>query len=170
VGNFYTDTIRKDPRFNSTVPIHDVNLLEPGTRLAVAALLADARSKGYDLRSTETYRSATLQQLYFEKHETELRHVGAHHWGLACDFVLFVDGVYQERGEDYAFLAQLAPKHGLISGITWGTPKIDHPFKDWDHVQRIPVFRQDALFNGDFYPPSLYDPHADSVEHGIHGL
>jgi hypothetical protein len=170
LSNFYLDVIRKDPRFSSTAPVHDVNLLEPGTRLAVAALLADAKSKGYDLRSTETYRSQALQEKYFDEGFTKLRRVGCHHWGVACDFALFVDGKYQEEAESYEFLANLAPKHGLISGWDWGMPKIQHSFKDADHVQRIPLARQNALFAGTWYPPSLYNPHTDSVELGVHGL
>lgn len=38
MGNFYTDAIRKDARFASLQPIHDLALLEPVTRSKVKAI------------------------------------------------------------------------------------------------------------------------------------
>ena len=40
--SFYTDVIKKDPRFNSTAVIKDVSLLEPGTRVAIAKKIGRA--------------------------------------------------------------------------------------------------------------------------------
>lgn len=170
MGNFFTDVIRKDPRFNSTECINDLALLEPGTRAAVQALIAEAASNGHDLRVTETYRSEARQQKLFAEHATELRKVGVHNYGLAADFALYIKGEYQTNAGPYEFLATLAPKHKLISGINWGTPHIKHGFQDTDHVQRIPVARQEVLFNNEWYPPSLYDPYEDAVELGVKGL
>lgn len=170
MGNFYEDVIKKDSRFASTECISDINLLEPGTRIAVQALIADAASQGKPLRVLETYRSQARQEMLYEKHLTELRKVGVHNYGLACDFAYEPEGKYDPKGEDYLFLVALCGKHGLISGVDWGTPHIEHSFRDYDHVQRCPVWRQNALFAGLWYPPPLYDPHVDSVEHGIKGL
>jgi hypothetical protein len=168
--NFYLDIIKHDPRFSSTERINDLALLEPGTRLAVQALIADAKSQGHDLRVTETYRSQARQEMLFSRHATELRKVGVHGYGLAADFALYIDGKYQTDAAPYSFIQRLAPKHGLVSGIDWGLPAIRHTFQDTDHVQRIPLFRQNTLFSGEWYPPSLYDPHADAVENGVRGL
>jgi lipoprotein NlpI len=44
MGNFYTDVIKKDSRFGSLKPIHDLALLEPVTRKA-ASTLAEASGK-----------------------------------------------------------------------------------------------------------------------------
>jgi hypothetical protein len=41
-GNFYTDVVRADHRFNSTSRVADPNLLEPTTRILVEAIIADA--------------------------------------------------------------------------------------------------------------------------------
>lgn len=170
MGNFYTDVLRKDSRFNSTEKIDDLALLEPGVRLAVEAIIADAKAARHDVFVLETYRSQARQRILFDQHLTELREVGVHGFGLACDIGLMTNGKYDPVGEHYEFLVPLAVRHGMVSGIDWGLPKLMHDFKDWDHVQRIPLFRQDALFAGTWFPPGIYDPHADSVSHNIKGL
>ena len=45
-----------------------------------------------------------------------------------------------------------------------------HSFRDMDHVQRIPVFRQHDMFAGAFYPATNYDPYQDMAAHGIAGM
>jgi hypothetical protein len=52
MGNFYTDAIRKDARFASLQPIHDLALLEPVTRSKVLAIIADAADAGIKLMPT----------------------------------------------------------------------------------------------------------------------
>ena len=52
MGNFYTDAIRKDARFASLQPIHDLALLEPVTRSKVLAIIADAAAAGIKLMPT----------------------------------------------------------------------------------------------------------------------
>lgn len=159
---FY-DTIRNSPYFDHDTVCKDLAMLEPGTRAAVIALMADAKSQNIDLRVLETYRSQTRQSALFAKRATQLRTVGCHGYGVACDFGVFVNGVYQPNDKAYQFLRQMARKHGLISGIDWGHA-VAKGFEDSDHVQRVPVWRQGALFNGSWYPPADgYDPYADSV-------
>ena len=170
MGNFYTDVIQKDPRFNSTERIEDPLLLEPGTRAAVQAIIADLQSLGHDARVLETYRSEARQHMLFEQHLTQLSKVGVHGFGLACDIALYVSDKYDPVGEHYVILVPLAQKHGMISGINWGLPNLPHSFKDYDHIQRIPLFRQNALFAGSWYPPTDYDPHADEIAAGVKGL
>jgi len=165
--SFYTDVIKKDNRFNSTQTIRDVSLLEPGTRAAVAKLIVLAHEAGHELKVGETYRSQARQLQCFKNGATQLRKVGCHGYGVACDLQMIVNGKYDPKGEDYAFFQDLCKKVGLISGIDWGTPNQKHTFHDWDHVQRVPVFRQNALFAGTWYPPVDYDPYADMKEHGI---
>jgi hypothetical protein len=151
MSNFYTDVIQKDGRFNSTAPCRDLMLLETATRDAVKAIIADAFNLGIDLIVTETYRSSQRQIMLFAQHATELRAVGVHHFGLACDFCKVVDGAASWAG-DWSFLRDLAVKHGLISGLDWGLPGVVHTFVDPDHVQACTRDQQLALFAGTWYP------------------
>ena len=161
MSNFYNTVIRNSKYFGRDVVCKDMAMLEPGTRAAVLALMADAKAEGVDLRVLETYRSQTRQSALFMEHATQLRVVGCHGYGVAADFGVFIDGRYQEKNGPYVFLKTLARKHGLISGQDWGHAK-EGSFVDSGHVQRVPVWRQNAMFGGSWYPPIAYDPYQDS--------
>lgn len=163
--SFYDTVLRNSPAFRSDAICKDPGLLEPGTRAAVLALIADAKAQNIDLRLLETYRSQTRQSALFAKHATQLRIVGCHGYGVAADLGLFVGGVYQTSDKPYGVLRTLARKHGLISGVDWGHA-VNHGFSDSDHVQRVPVWRQNAMFAGTWYPPENYNPYVDSVANG----
>ena len=65
MGNFYTDVIKKDPRFNGpdvNVVVCDMNLLEPGFRASVVQMQAMAKAAGHELKVAETYRSQARQE------------------------------------------------------------------------------------------------------------
>lgn len=160
MGNFYSGVLRNSPAFRSDAICKDPGMLEPGTRAAVLALTADAKAQNIDIRLLETYRSQTRQSALFMRHATQLRTVGCHGYGVAADFGVFINGKYQESNTPYLFLRQLARKHGLISGLDWGHAG---PLS-WDsgHVQRVPVWRQNAMFAGTWYPPENYSPYMDS--------
>lgn len=160
MGNFYTDVIQKSPYYESPNPVNVLELLEPVTRDAVQGIIAAGRAKGLDLRTRETYRSNVLQEHYFKIGTSHL-HVGVHHFGLACDIGLYVNGKFDEVGEHYKFMRNLAETHGLISGIDWGNPFVPHGWRDWDHVQRVALSRQNDLFAGRWYPDARYAPLAD---------
>ena len=164
MASFYDTVLRNSKAFRSDAVCKDLNMLEPGTRAAVVALMADAKAAGIDLRLLETYRSQTRQSTLFMRHATQLRTVGCHGYGVAADFGVFVRGVYQGNAKPYAFLRDAARRHGLVSGLDWGHFK-PGGFVDAGHVQRVPVWRQDALFGGQFYPPTTYDPYADSIKY-----
>ncbi len=149
--NFYTDVLQRDPRFNSTVRIDDLALLEPVTRAAVQAILAEAKTHGIDYMVFETFRSQARQQLLFNQGATRLRQVGVHHYGLACDIVIQVAGSPSWKG-DFTLLGTLAKAHGLVWGGDWGTAGAHPSFVDSDHVQRCTVSEQDQLFRGIWYP------------------
>lgn len=157
MSNFYTDVIQKDPRFNTVAQINDVMLLEPVTRAAVQAIIADAKQKGVNIIVGETYRSKPRQQLLFTKGVTKLKTVGVHHYGLACDLWITHNGQVDWRA-DYMILGPLAKAHKLIWGYDWGTPNQSHTFRDIDHVQRCTIADQSRLFAGSFYPDANYDP------------
>lgn len=163
MADFYTDIIRNSKAFRSDTVCKDMWMLEPGTRAAVLALMVDAKAQSIDIRLLETYRSQTRQSALFMRRATQLRVVGCHGYGVAADFGVFINGVYQGANKPYVFLRGLARKHGLISGQDWGHAK-EGGFVDSGHVQRVPVWRQSALFGGSWYPPAAgYDPYADSV-------
>ena len=128
--SFYTDVLQKDSRFHSTTPIRDPALLEPVTRAAVAAIIADAKAEGIELMILETYRSQELQQIYFTRGATQLRTVGVHHYGLACDLGIVVAGQVNWKA-DYSILGRLAAKHDLVWGGDWGDPADPHSFRDY---------------------------------------
>ncbi len=164
--SFYTDVLMKDPRFNSTNTINDVSLLEPGTRAAVAAIIADAKAMGHDLRVGETYRSQARQHQVFMAGASHLSKVGCHGYGIAADLQLFEGGQYVKDGGKYNFLLALCKKHGMVSGIDWGHTGKHNSQPDAGHVQRVPIWRQPALFSRSWYPPTTYDPWQDVQGHG----
>lgn len=154
MSNFYTDVITKDPRFNSTKVIDDINLLEPVTRQIVQTIVADAKAQGLNVKVYETYRSQARQTILFNEGVTRLRTVGVHHYGLACDIVRVVNGEPSWKG-DFSFLDELVRAHNLIWGGYW------HSFPDEYHVQRCSIKRQGALFRGEWYPGPDYNPYDD---------
>jgi hypothetical protein len=158
MGNFYTDTIEKDSRFDSTNRIADPALLEPSTKQRVEAIIDEAKSQGIELMIFETYRSQARQQQLFDQGATTLQDVGVHHYGLACDIVKCINGDPSWKG-DFSFLGTLAKKHGLIWGGDWGDPSKKHTFIDAVHVQRCSLEDQQDLFSGNWYPDQNYDPY-----------
>lgn len=162
-GNFYTDVIAKDARFQSLDRISDPNLLAPTTRAQAQAIIDDAKHLGIDLIMFETYRSKERQGALFDQGVTQLKQVGVHHYGLACDLVKRVSGEPSWKG-DYSFLGHLARQHGLVWGGDWGQPGVAHSFQDNDHVQRCTVGRQPSLFSGAWYPDATYDPYKDGAK------
>jgi hypothetical protein len=161
MGNFYTDVICQDARFDSVLRVGDASLLEPATRQLVENILSAAAHMGIEFMIYETYRSQNRQQELFNQGATTLRTVGVHHYGLACDIVRVVGGEPCWKG-DFSFLGQLAHSSGLIWGGDWGAPQIKHNFVDSVHVQRCTVSRQGDLFAGAWYPDETYNPYDDA--------
>src|SRR3954469_22766764 len=123
MGNFYTDIIKKDPRFKSLKAIHDMGLLEPVTRQLVQQIIADAAAQGIKLMAYETYRSQERQAQLFAQGATKLKTVGTHHYGISCDLVKDVGGEPSWKG-DFKFLGHAAayeisqvpdPRHGDVA-------------------------------------------------------
>jgi hypothetical protein len=74
----------------------------------------------------------------FALRATQLRTVGVHHYGLACNLVKDVSGSPSWKG-DFKFLGKLAKKYQLIWGGDWGKPKVRTRFPDNVHLQRCAV-------------------------------
>lgn len=160
MGTFYQDVIQRDPRFNSVDCISAIDLLEPTVRTKVQSIIADAKAHGFDCMVFETYRSQARQKQLFDQGATELKKVGVHHYGLACDIVKSVNGQPSWKG-DFSLLGRLAKQYGLIWGGDWGRPDLPHSFVDEVHVQWCSLNRQAALFRGEWYPVAGYDPYAN---------
>jgi D-alanyl-D-alanine carboxypeptidase-like protein len=157
MGTFYTDVIEQDPRFTSVARVSDPELLEPITRQLVEGIIADAQQQGIELMIFETYRSQERQEQLFLQGATQLRQVGVHHFGLACDIVKSINGDPSWKG-DFSIVGQLAQSAGLVWGGNWGNPNIHHTFIDQPHVQRCTIARQASLIAGSWYPDDLYNP------------
>jgi hypothetical protein len=147
---FYTSIICKDARFNSIELCKDTALLEPNTRRKVAAIIADAKAAGHVLAVIETYRSEARQEQLFQNGATQLKQVGCHHYGVACDLGFLKPDGSVNWDANYSVLAELAKNHNLVSGFNW-------KFKDSDHVQNCAVSDQPVLFAGTFYPDEVYN-------------
>ena len=160
MGNFFTDVIQRDPRFNSPNRVADVGLLEPKMRLLVQQIVDAAGHMGIAIMVYETYRSQARQQQLFNNGATRLRTVGVHQYGLACDIVRSIGNEPSWKG-DFSFLGQLAHSSGLVWGGDWGDPDITHSFVDAVHVQRCSIARQPVLFAGNWYPDDEYNPYTD---------
>lgn len=151
MGNFYTDVIQKHPLFNSKERVSQWTMLEPETRKRVAGIITDAEDMGFELTWFETYRSQERQEQLFLQGATQLKNVGVHHYGLACDLVRLINGELVFKG-DYSFVGELASRHGLLWGGSWAH------MKDSFHVQRCSISKQPLLFSGAWYPDDAYDP------------
>ena len=160
MGNFYTDVIAKDLRFDASALVSDLGLLEPDFRTRVLALVEHAGHLGVHLAVLETFRSKRRQKQLFLQHATQLQRVGVHHFGLAADLGVVV-AKHVDWHANYAVIGQLAAQHQLIWGGNWGRPSVKPGFPDFGHVQGVTVERQKALFSGQFYPGPGYDPVAD---------
>lgn len=158
MNKFFKNVIQQDPRFNSVNRVEDIALLEPVTRGLVQKIISDARAHGLILMIFETYRSQSRQEILFNQGVTQLRKVGVHHYGLACDLVKDIEGEPSWKG-DFSLLGQLAHANGLIWGGDWGNPNIPHSFIDSVHVQRCTIARQASLFNGEWFPSEEYNPY-----------
>jgi len=134
-------------------------LLEPVTRKLVKQIIADAADEGIKLVAFETYRSQARQTKLFAQGATQLKTVGVHHYGLACDLVKDIAGSPSWKG-DFKFLGKLAKKYDLIWGGDWGRPGVRTRFPDEVHVQRCAVSAQRRLFAGTWYPDEDYNPYA----------
>ena len=83
MGNFFTDVISQDPRFNSASRVADPGLLEPMTRQLVQQIVEAAQQMGIAVMIFETYRSQTRQLELFNNGATKLRTSG---WCLSVLF------------------------------------------------------------------------------------
>lgn len=147
---WYTDTIQKDLRFNSALACRDTALLFPTFLARVEEALSKLAELGQSFEIVETYRSQERQEELFREGATELRQVGVHHFGLACDCVRLIGGAANWQPGVYVEYGQQMQAAGLVWGGSWAT------LKDLVHVQMISVEDQSKLFSGSWYPDESY--------------
>ncbi len=110
------------PRFRS------LSLLAPVARVAFEGLAA-VLSRNTPLRPFETYRDPEMQDLAFRSGTSKARAFeSAHQFGLAVDFVPFVDGHWNWRdGQWWEVLDREAAALGLLTPVSWDRPHVEHP-------------------------------------------
>ena len=122
MGNFYTDTIQKDSRFNSAKKIDDPDLLEPKTRSLVNAIIADAAAEAVTknfgkgrivfIPDSYAFSNSTLRTtdnaVWMVSRATE--------WNDAETKNVFIDEYHHGFGERRAFL----PLIGTFLISPWG--------------------------------------------------
>lgn len=151
-SNFYEAFLKRSPLFKSANCVRDLAYLEPIFRAQVEDILDKCGNLGRPLLVTETYRSKARQEALFLAGATQLRTIGCHHMGLACDFAKLVSGTPTWKG-DWTFLGKLANERGLV----WGGPgKGNLNIADRDHIQRCSLADQPYVFNQQFYPDAAY--------------
>ena len=78
----------------------------------------------------EGYRSPERQNYLFHVMKTTKARAfqSAHNYGLAVDFVPFVDGKWSwDNHHDWEALRYLASQRGLLTPIKWDLPHVEHP-------------------------------------------
>jgi len=136
IVTFYLNTILKSSKYNSPNPVNNMDLLFPDFA-AVFKKCVVQYQKTYPkqhIAFTETYRSNSLQEKYFNEGASKIKKNGMHHYGIAGDSIFIIDGKRSYKG-DINLLRKIYKENGLtILGM-------------WDplHVQYIPVAQQSEL-------------------------
>jgi hypothetical protein len=116
----------------------DLRLLAPCATRAFLGLDAYLRRETR-FRCFETYRDPTRQlQAFIAKTSKAPPFESAHQFGLAADFVPFGKfGWIWPASDDPEWDALRRASHdfGLINGISWDRPHVEHP--SWAEVRRI---------------------------------
>ena len=84
----------------------------------------------------EGYRSPTEQDLAYRRNASKAQAMeSAHQYGLAGDFVPFIDGNWRwdQPDELWTTLTVRASEFGLLTSISWDRPHVEHPA--WKRVR-----------------------------------
>lgn len=138
IVTFYIEVLLINDKFNSAIPVNDQNLLLPNflTKIKTCIKQYQQTYPNQEITFTETYRSNTLQEKYFENGASKIKKNGMHHYGIAADCIFVVDGKKTYKG-DINLLRRIYKTNGLtILGM-------------WDplHVQFITTSEQMKLRN-----------------------
>lgn len=106
--------------------------------------LDETLQRAYERKQTQTlfrafegYRSPEKQRAaYDRKVSRALPFMSAHQYGLAVDFVGFVDGRWSWDSQlDWAFLRLTARSIGLLTPLDWDLAHVEHPL--WVRVRDV---------------------------------
>lgn len=129
----------QDPTLRSKYAVED---LHPKVREHFRALeitLRDRYAAGLiktEFRPFEGFRSLERQTYLFNEARTTKAKAwqSAHNYGLAVDFVAWIDGKWSwDEAADWAGLARAANDLGLMVPIKWDRPHVEHPI--WTAVK-----------------------------------
>ena len=110
------------------VILSDLKLLHPKAFTAFWNLTE--KLEGTPFRVFETYRSPDRQDALFKKGTTKaLRYQSAHQFGLAVDYVPYINGKWEWDADPYTWetLHTHARECGLELGPDWDPGHIEHP-------------------------------------------
>ena len=119
----------------SSISVIKWDLIHPEARSRFLRLY-DRLGAGYKAGETPTlfrpfegYRSPDRQQMLFDQKRTKARPFqSAHQYGLAVDFVPWVNGRWSWDGpHDWNYLRACANAEGLINDIEWDRPHVEAP-------------------------------------------
>lgn len=115
-----------------------LNLLTPSAR-AKFEPLAVALANTSPFLVFESYRDPEQQDLAFRRGVSKARAFeSAHQFGLAVDFVPFIDGGWTWQPEDnrlWLHLSELASSFGLSTPLAWDRPHVEDP--TWQRVRKL---------------------------------
>lgn len=95
----------------------------------LARLLTDLILAGYNPVLSEVYRTPEQQEIYVQQGKSKTMK-SKHLERVAADILLFLDGVYLTKNEDYKVMADLWKSYdeNCVAGYDW-------KFGDGNHVQ-----------------------------------
>ena len=139
IAEHYYKVIRTSDKFNTKSPCNDIDLLYPEFKekidTLISAYLEEHQTEPYIL---ETYRSNTMQLIYFNRGASKIRTNGMHHYGIAVDIVgKDKHGNIDWDVLDYEWLRHYAVKELGLTVLSW----------ELAHFQFIPVSKQQELRN-----------------------
>lgn len=138
IADFFLRKIIVNPVFNSLSPVDDQVLAFPAFKNAWENCIVEYKHvhPNQGITFSETYRSNTLQEKYFNQGASKVKRNGMHHYGIAGDTIFVINGKRTYKG-DINLIRKIYKNNGLtVLGM-------------WDplHVQFIPVPDQQSLRN-----------------------
>lgn len=136
IAQHYVEKLIPSKEYLSNKSVRNIDLLFPDflKKILTAEDLFIKTYPAIRIYIVETYRSNTLQKVYFDNGASKIKVNGMHHYGIAADLCFLIDGKVTYNG-DYKLLRKCLLEAGLFLLGTW----------DIGHVQYIPTERQSLL-------------------------
>ena len=136
IADFFLRKIIVNAAYPSLNPVDDQLLLVPDFKAAWENCILDYKKVHPDqgITFSETYRSNSLQEKYFNQGASKVKKNGMHHYGIAGDSIFVINGKQTYKG-DINSIRKIYKNNGLIILGMW----------DPLHVQFISVSDQQSL-------------------------